>query len=309
MDYKDYYAVLGVKKDASEKEIKQAYRRLARKYHPDVNPGNKEAEEKFKEISEAYEVLSDKEKREKYDRFGQYWQQAGRTAWSGTGAPGGFTYETFDDIGFDLGGNGAAGFGDFFEMLFGPRGATRSRTPSRGQDLESQIEVSLEEALEGASKSISITRAPGEPPRRLEVKIPAGVRDGSRIRLAGEGLPGASGKRGDLYLTVRMLPHKVFERKGDDLYRDIDVPFTTAILGGEVQVHTLNGRVNLKIPPGTQGGSTFRLAGQGMSRLNRSGRGDMFARVRITVPKTVTPRQRELLEEFVRASKTAGVES
>jgi len=298
MDYKDYYAILGVKKDAAEKEIKQAYRRLARKYHPDVNPDDKEAEEKFKETSEAYEVLSDKEKRAKYDRFGQHRQQFGRGA--GPDAPGGFTYETFGD--FDSG-PGAGGFSDFFEMLFGPRVAARA--PSRGQDVETQIEISLEEAFEGTTKALTFSLDRNEPPKRLEVKIPAGVREGSRIRLAGKGAPGRSGQRGDLYLIVRMLPHPVFERRGDDLYRDAAVPFTAAALGGEIQVPTLKGKVTMKIPAGTQGGQTFRLSGQGMPCLNHRGRGDLYARVRITVPKRLTPRQREIMQELASSLGTA----
>lgn len=292
MNYKDYYAILGVKKDASEKEIKQAYRSLARKYHPDVNPGNKEAEEKFKEVSEAYEVLSDKEKRAKYDQFGEQWQRAES---GGTYGPGGFTYEPYGDTDFGIG-----DFGDFFETLFGPRGAAGGRrtSPTRGEDVEAQIDVSLEEAFDGVTKSISISVNRGAPPKRLEVKIPAGVTDGSKIRLAGEGAPGPTGQKGNLYLIVKMQPNPTFERKGDDLYRDITVPFTIAALGGEVQVPTLKGRITMKAPPGTQGGQTFRLAGQGMPRLNKSGKGDLYARVRISVPKNLTERQRELIEEL-----------
>lgn len=303
MNYRDYYAILGVSKDASEKEIKQAYRRLARKYHPDVNPGNKEAEEKFKEISEAYEVLSDKEKRAKYDRFGEQWKHAGEYS---PGGPGGFTYERYGDFDFDFGG-GPSGFSDFFEMLFGPRGGTRTRTwPDKGEDIEAQIEVTLEEAFHGATKAFTISRRPGEQPRRLEVKIPAGVKDGSRIRLAGEGAEGPTGKRGDLYLIVKMAPHPVFERRGDDLYREVDVPFPTAALGGQIEVGTLTGKGTMKIPAGTQSGQTFRLAGQGMPRLNRQGRGDLYVRVRVSVPTNLTPRQRELIEELRRTLEVAG---
>ena len=301
MNYKDYYGILGVKKDANEKEIKQAYRKLARKYHPDVNPGSKEAEEKFKEISEAYEVLSDPEKRAKYDRFGDQWKQFER---AGAGAPGGFRYETFGDFDFDLGG-GVGGFGDFFETLFGPRGA--GARAGRGEDIEAQIEVSLGEAFDGVTKTFAFSVGHGEPTKRLEVKIPPGVREGSRIRLAGEGAAGPSGQRGDLYLIVRMLPHPGFDRKGDDLYRDVTVPFTTAALGGEVEVPTVKGRVAMKIPPGTQSGQTFRLSGQGMPRLNKSGRGDLYAGIRISVPRDMTPKQREILEELARSLETTRV--
>jgi len=298
MNYKDYYATLGVKKDASEKDIKQAYRRLARKYHPDVNPGNKEAEEKFKEISEAYEVLGDKEKRSKYDNFGQQWQQA-QSAGGGYGAPGGSRYDTFGDLGFDLG--AAGGFGDFFEMLFGPRGASQSNRRARGQDIEAQMDVTLEEAFSGVNKSFTFSVDPSEPPMRLEVKIPAGVAEGSKIRLAGKGGYGAGGQRGDLYLIVHMIPNPTFERKGDDLYRDVPVSFSTAALGGEVQVSTLKGLITMRVPPGTQSGQTFRLAGQGMPRLNKQDKGDLYARMKITVPKTLTPKQKELMEELARS--------
>lgn len=297
MDYKDYYSILGVSKDASEKEIKAAYRKLARKYHPDVNPGNKEAEEKFKEISEANEVLSDKEKRAKYDNFGQQWQQYERGgAGPNYGGQGGYGYENFGDLGFDIGGGGG-GFGDFFEMLFGPR-AGEQRRPARGRDVEAQIEVSLEEAFSGVSKTFTMSARQGEQPTRLEVKIPAGVAEGSKIRIAGKGEMGPSGERGNLYLIVRMLPNPTFERKGDDLYRDVPVSFATAALGGEIQVPTFTGKLTMKIPAGTQSGQTFRLTGQGMPRLSKTGRGDLYARIKITVPKNLTPRQHELMEEL-----------
>jgi DnaJ-class molecular chaperone len=296
MDYKDYYAVLGVEKSASDKEIKQAYRRLARKYHPDVNPGNKESEEKFKEVSEAYEVLGDKEKREKYDAFGRYAQQGNY------GGPGGFGYssEDFGGFNFDLG-SGLGDF-DFFEMLFGPHGAqkTQGRSQQRGRDVEVQIEVTLEEAYEGVTKTFTLSPQEGEPPSRLEVKIPAGVGDGSRIRLAGKGGAGRNGQRGNLYLIVKMVPTSTFERKGDDLYREVAVPFTTAAIGGEIQVPTLKGKLSMKIPAGVQSGQTFRLSGQGMPKLNKQGKGDLYARMKITIPKNLTPRQRELIEELAK---------
>ncbi|MHB0911921.1 MAG: DnaJ C-terminal domain-containing protein [Armatimonadota bacterium] len=302
MEYKDYYAVLGVKKDATDKEIKQAYRRLARKHHPDVNPGDKSSEDKFKEVSEAYEVLGDAEKRQKYDRYGQHWQQAERN----TGGPG-YTYETYGggDMGFDMGG-GAGGFSDFFEMLFGPRGGAAGRTAwqeTRGRDVEAEIQVSLPEAHEGTTKTISL---PGTPPRRLDVKIPAGVDEGSRIRLAGEGAPGPSGKKGDLYLIVRMLPQPGTERKGDDLYSDVPVLFAVAALGGEIQVPTMKGKVTMKIPAGTQGNQLFRLTGQGMPRLGKPGKGDLYARIRISVPKHLTPEQRKLVEELAHSLEGVG---
>lgn len=298
--YKDYYKILGVDRKASQKEIKQAYRKLARKYHPDVNPGDKQAEEKFKEISEAHEILSDPEKRAKYDQFGQYWQQA-QAAGRGAGAPprGDQGFEGFD---FDIG--GAEGFGDIFEMIFGG-GATQQRGPaggrvSVGRDLEYDIEVTLEEAFNGATKRLTLDG------KRVDVKIPKGVREGSRIRLAGQGAPGLSGKRGDLYLIVKMRPHPRFERKGDDLHTEVSIPYTIGALGGEVQVPTLTGRASMKVPPGTSSGQAFRLAGQGMPKLSGAGRGDLYARVRLTVPKTLTEKQRQLLAELAQTEGKPG---
>lgn len=308
MNYKDYYAVLGVSKEATEKEIKQAYRKLARKYHPDVNPGNKEAEEKFKEISEANEVLSDKEKRAKYDQFGQQGQWADYAQGQGPsyGGSGGYRYDTtYSDMGFDLGGGG---FSDFFEMLFGQqRGGTRTsgaRMNVKGEDIEAQIEVTLDEAFDGATKTFSINTGRGEAPKRFDVKIPAGVNDGSRIRLSGEGSPGPSGIKGDLYLNVKMIVHPQFERKGDDLYIDTPVPFTTAALGGEIHVQTLKSKITMKIPSGTQSGQTFRLGGQGMNKLGNKGRGDLYAKVKITVPKTLTEKQTQLMNELAQTMET-----
>ena len=296
--YKDYYKILGVDRGASEKEIKQAYRRLARKYHPDVNPGDKSAEEKFKDISEAYEVLSDKEKRAKYDQFGQYWQQVGQP---GAGQPPPGWEEGFGTFDFGSGGFGG-GFGDLFDLLFGQGGVRtgtrtgrrRTWTPARGRDVEYEIEVSLEEAFSGATKAFTLDG------RRIEVKIPRGVKTGSRIRLAGQGEPGQGTEGGDLYLIVKVRPHPRYERRDDDLYTDVPVPYTTAALGGEAEVQTLSGRVSMKIPAGTSSGQVFRLAGQGMPRLRDGGRGDLYARVKITVPKTLSQRERELLTELAR---------
>jgi len=287
--YKDYYATLGVSRSAAEKEIKQAYRRLARKYHPDVNPGDKSAEEKFKEISEAYEVLSDPEKRRKYDQFGEQWKRVGQAppgAWQTTYAwepgPGGFDFK-------------AGGFGDFFEMLFGEpfRGtATRERrSPSRGRDLEYEMEIALEEAFSGATRTFTLNG------RKIEVKIPRGVREGSRIKLAGQGDSGAGGQSGDLFLIVRMRPHPKFERRDSDLYTEVSVPYYVAALGGEVTAPTLTGRLTMKIPPGTQGGQMFRLPGQGMPKLKDGGYGALYVKVIITVPKTLSAREKELLTE------------
>jgi len=319
---KDYYQILGVSRNASEKEIKQAYRRLARKHHPDLNPNDKSAEAKFKEINAAYEVLSNPEKRKKYDQFGDQWEYAEQFAKAGGQervrwdfGKGGTTFE-YGDL---------SGFGGIFSSLFGDAGigSRMKRGPQRGQDIESPIEVSLEEAYHGSTRVIQLQTA--EPctacggtgrvgnrvcticngaggkviPKRLEVKIPAGVRDGSRIRIAGEGSPGhARGNQGDLYLVVKVLPHKLFERKGDDLYTEVPVPLATAVLGGEVGLPTLNGNLSLKIPPETQNGKVFRLAGKGMPKLGNSEYGNMFAKIKVVLPINLTEEERKLFEKL-----------
>lgn len=296
-NYKDYYAILGVGRDASEKEIKSAYRKLARKHHPDVNPGDAAAEEKFKEISEAYEVLSDADKRTKYDQYGQYWEQAGQP---GAGGPG----PMWDTFTFDYGGMGdqggaeygGHGFSDFFDMLFGQKSrgqgsADRRQAPQKGENIEAEMEVSLEDAFHGAKRSITLNG------RKLDVTIPKGVKDSQRIRLAGQGHEGLAG-RGDLLIKITVRPHSVYERRGDDLYVDVPVDYLIAALGGEVEVPTLTGRVTMKIPAATSGGRVFRLPGQGMSKLKESGRGNLFAKVRLTIPEVITDRERALLEQL-----------
>ncbi|HLG51122.1 MAG: J domain-containing protein [Chloroflexi bacterium] len=299
---RDYYAVLGVPRNATEKEIRAAYRKLARKYHPDLNPGDKTAEARFKEVQAAYEVLSDPEKRRKYDQFGPNWEQMERMR------PG------FDPSSFGTGGTGGihfdfgtgTDFSDILESLFGGLGGTRTGTrfrtrPRRGQDIEHSVDISLEEAYFGTTRILEIPSLNGLAPRRLEVRIPPGARTGSRIRLAGEGGPGlGGGPAGDVYLIVNVLPHGTFERKEDDLYVEVSVPLTTAVLGGEVNVPTIKGRVALRIPPETQNGQVFRLAGQGMPHMNGSGHGDMYVRTKVTIPTRLTPRERELFEELRR---------
>jgi DnaJ-class molecular chaperone len=319
VNYKDYYQILGVSKTATDKEIKQAYRKLARKYHPDVNPGDKTAEEKFKDISQAYEVLSDVEKRKKYDQFGAQWERAQHAgAGAGYGSPGG-------DLNFDLGG----GFTDFFETLFGDRlggrGAGR-RGPRRGEDLQYQIEVTLEEAISGGTRVLNISvpetcptcRGSGEKPgapqepcptchgrgqvertKRVEVKIPKGVYEGAKVRAAGQGAPGGPGApAGDLLLMVRMVPHPLFERRDDDLYVDLPVTFAEAALGAEVLVPTVTGKVTARVPPGIQSGQSLRLAGLGVPHLRGGGTGDLYARIKVAVPKNLSARERELIEEL-----------
>jgi len=319
---KDYYQILGVSRTASEKEIKQAYRSLARKHHPDLNPGDKSSEAKFKEINAAYEVLSNPEKRKKYDQFGDQWEYAEqfaksegqrRVRWDF--GKGGTTFE-YGDLG---------GFGDIFSSLFGDSGigSRMKRGPRPGQDIESSIEVTLEEAYHGSTRVIQLqTEEPCTAcggtgrvgnrvcticngaggkviPKRLEVKIPTGVRDGSRIRIAGEGGPGlAGGKKGDLYLVAKILPHKLFERKGDDLYTEVSVPLATVMLGGEVRLPALDGNISLKIPPETQNGKVFRLAGKGMPQLSNNKYGNMFAKVKVVLPTNLNEEEKKLFKKL-----------
>jgi DnaJ-class molecular chaperone len=313
MEYKDYYKILGVPKNASEKDIKSAYRKLARKHHPDMNPGDKAAEEKFKEVNEAYEVLSDPEKRKLYEQFGSdwsTWQQRGGQAddfwqqWFG-GQQGG-QYRTTGNIG-DLFGQGGGDFSDFFQQLFGGGGGNvygdlfggggrrRSTRPRRGQNYEQPVEITLEEAYSGTSRLFTI----GD--QRFEVKIPAGADTGTRVRVAGKGAPGAAGgPAGDLYLNVEMAAHSRFQRRGEDIETTVQVDLYTAILGGEVAVPTPSGRSGmLSIPPETQNGQKFRLRGQGMPVLNRpKERGDLYAVVEIRLPSKLTSKERELFEHL-----------
>ncbi len=319
VDYKDYYKILGVSKNASEKEIRSAYRKLARQYHPDVNPGDKSAENNFKEINEANEVLSDPEKRKKYDELSAYYQQYGRmpgAAAGGPAGPGGARYEyrtvSPEDLN-DLFG-GQSPFSDFFEQFFGSSfsgssgfpnmGGTTGRARQRatiGQDIESQVEVTLAEAYSGATRVFELTDVDGSS-KRIEVKIPAGVDEGSRIRIAGQGAPGTAG-RGNLYLLVHMVPDTHFTREGTTLRTKVDVPLATAILGGEAHVSTPDGRrLALRIPPETNNGKSFRLRGQGMPRLGHADeRGDLYAEVSVVLPTHLNDEQRRLFEAFARS--------
>lgn len=291
MASKDYYAILGVRRDASDKEIRQAYRRLARKYHPDVNPGNKEAEARFKEINAAYEVLSDPEKRRKYDLYGDQWPYADRIEEmrrQGRGyGPFGTTFR-WDDLGSEL--------GSIFDSIFGRDTFFGRRSPfrSRGQDIEQPVTITLEEAYRGTTRLVRLPDG-----RRLEVKIPAGVDNGSRVHIPGQGHPGlGGGPRGDLFLVVSVQADPRFQRQGDDLHTEVAVPLVDAVLGGEAQVTTLKGKVLLTVPPLTQNGTVFRLAGQGMPRLNGSGYGDLYAKVKVMLPTRLSPRERELFQEL-----------
>ncbi len=321
---KDYYQIQSVKRGATDKDIKHAYRRLARKLHPDVNPGDKSSEAKFKEVNEAYEVLGNPETRKKYDEFGEQWKYADQMRQAQSQAGGSPFWE------FRQEGAGPQGFrfeqGDLeglFGNLFGGRGGRRARRPRRGEDIEYPVEVTLEEAHRGTTRTISlqsevacsVCRGTGQVQnalcstchgsgtvpmtRRLEAKIPAGVTDASRVRLSGQGRPGVyGGESGDLYLVISVKPHLIFKRDGDDLYADIQVPLTTAELGGEVQIATLKGKVALKIPPETQNGKLFKLAGQGMPHLGDSVYGDLFGKVNVVLPTRLSGEEKRLFEEL-----------
>lgn len=319
MEVKDYYEVLGIDRNADQQEIRRAFRKLARQYHPDVNPGDRVAEERFKEINEAYEVLSDPEKREKYDRFGAQWRQFERAGgrpedfnWSQWQArsgsrPAGGGYRTVTPEEFEqmFGGAGAGGFSDFFETLFGGSmggfrtdfGAGRAQTrPIPGRDIEHEVQITLEEAFHGTTRALQY-----EDGREIQARIPPGVRTGSRIRLRGQGQPGvAGGPPGDLYLRVEVLPHDRFEREGDDLRTTVPVDLYVAILGGSVPVNALDRQVRLNIPAGTENGQVFRLNGLGMPRLNDpKTRGDLYAVVSVQLPKNLTDRERELFKQLL----------
>ena len=327
MDFKDYYATLGVPKTASQKEIKQAYRKLARKYHPDVNPGDKAAENRFKGLNETHEVLGDPDKRRKYDELGANWrmyeqaQQAGPGpgspfggggAWTvNTGGPGGAHTLTEEQM-REIFGNEDP-FSDFFRTFFGgeaepgrSRRQTRTRA-QRGSDVEQAIEFSLEDAFHGATRRLAI-KQDGHA-RTVDVRIPPGVGDNSRVRVAGEGSRGNQGAAsGDLYLRVQLKPHPRFERRGSDLYTKVSVPVTTVVLGGEAQVLTIDGRpLRLKIPPTTQSGQVFRLKGHGMPKVGKADeRGDLYATVDVQMPAQLSPEERkhyEALAELERQKK------
>jgi curved DNA-binding protein len=311
VQFRDYYETLGVSKTASEDEIRTAFRKLARKYHPDVAKDKKEAEEKFKQINEAYEVLSDPEKRKKYDQLGANWNQPGGFQpppdW-GTQQPGGGFYRYGGGDGgaeFEFGGTG---FSDFFEAFFGGgRGKSafggfgrREAGAERGNDVEADIMVPLEEALHGATRTVSLRRAGSNKVETYQVKIPRGVREGQRIRLAGQGEAGErGGKSGDLFLRVRLARHPDFRVEGSDLIHELKIPPWEAVLGTEIELQTLEGKVRLKIPPGTQNGQRFRLRGRGLPSSSGA-RGDLYVVIQIEVPKKITERERELWQELAR---------
>ena len=308
MEYKDYYKILGVTKSASSDEIRKAYRRLARKYHPDVNPDNKQAEDHFKEINEAYEVLGDSEKKGKYDRLGSNWSQYQQTG----GAPGGFDWSRWSSTGPTQGTGrgyrseyvnlddlfGGSGFSDFFESIFGAgaraQGAHSNRRLSKGRDIEQPTTIGLEEAYHGTQRIFQVG------PRRLEIKIPRGVRTGSRVRVASAGEPGLNGgPPGDLYLLITVREHPRYRREGDDLRVELPVDLYEMVLGGQVTVQTIKGRVALTIPPGTKAGQTFRLLKQGMPDLRASSQlGNLYVEVQPIIPQSLSEREEELFRQL-----------
>jgi len=312
VQFRDYYETLGVPKTATEDEIRSAFRKLARKYHPDVAKDKKEAEEKFKQINEAYEVLSDPEKRKKYDQLGANWNQPGGFQpppdWGTQGPGGGFyRYGGGGDGGveFEFGGTG---FSDFFEAFFGG-GRGRSAfggfgraqpEAERGSDVEADIMVPLEEALNGATRTVSLRRAGSDKVETYQVKIPRGVREGQRIRLAGQGEAGGrGGKKGDLFLRVRLQRHPDFRVEGSDLAYEAKIFPWQAVLGTELRVPTPEGDVRLKVPAGTRSGQRFRLRGRGLPSSSGT-RGDLYVDVQIEVPKKIGQKERELWTELAR---------
>ncbi|MCR4428216.1 MAG: J domain-containing protein [Caldiserica bacterium] len=295
MEFKDYYKILNVPRDADENTIKRAYRELAKKYHPDLNPGNKAAEEKFREINEAYEVLSDPQKRAKYDQLGENWEELSqRVKYTGPEAPFGFE--------FDL---GNAPFSEFFRVFFGNGGfdipgftQSRTRRIRRGEDINAALEISLEEAFRGSTRTIEYSL--GGKRRTLEVKIPPGIEPGTKIRLKGQGYPSPSGGQpGDLFLEVKIAPHPYFQLKGKDIYLEVPITLTEAVLGAKIEIPSLKGKVILNIPPQTQNGTTFRLKGLGLPPS-----GDQYVKVNVVLPQDLTPEEMKLFGELKKIEKT-----
>lgn len=315
MDYKDYYKTLGVDKNADEGTIKKAYRKLAIKYHPDKNPGDKASEEKFKELSEAYEVLSDKEKRKKYDQFGDNWknyeqQHHGRTddfdwsKWRSSGGGGGRTQYTYETDYGDMfgGGQGGASFSDFFETLFGGGRAGAGYRPqrqTRGQDLTAEMQITLEEAFHGGTRQVHVDGSV------LNIKLKPGLTDGQVIRLKGKGMQGPrGGENGNLLITIHVAKNPRFELKGKDLYCEVPVDVYTAVLGGKITVETLGNSVNITIPEGTDSGKTFRLKGLGFPDYDHpTNHGNLYVKTVVHVPQKLSPKEKELFTELARLNK------
>ena len=309
----DYYKILGVPRGADEKEIKSAYRKLARKYHPDVNPGDKSAENRFKEVSEANEVLSDPEKRKFYDQFGDNWEAAQNGHFNPGNPFQGNDAGDFQNVNF----GGMGGFGTIFEQFFGGGQAGfrgHDFEAGRPKDVEREIELSLEDIDKGTTRTLTYQtmdaqRLKGEistipTTKKVEVKIPPGIGDGKKLRVANKGHAGVNGRAGDLFVTVRWAKHDKIKVVGEHLEIDVPVSFVTAALGGEVKVPTLRNPITVKVPAGIQSGQTLRLAGQGISKLE-GGRCDLMARIKITVPKNLTDAQKNLLEQFSKLEEGA----
>ncbi len=302
MEYKDYYKILGVEKKATQEEIKKAYRKLAVKFHPDKNPGDKKSEEKFKEVNEANDVLSDPAKRKKYDELGENWQQYQHAG------PGGFGGQQRGRQGgaqYSYSGGDESQFSDFFESIFGNSGGfsgggqRRGARAMKGQDFEAETTITLEEAFHGTTRQLNL----GE--QVLNMKLKPGIATEQVLRMKGKGGPGANGgPAGELFITIHISRHPKFERKGDDLYFDQPLDIYTAVLGGKLPVQALDKTVNINIPPGTDSDKTFRLKGMGMPRYDTPGeRGDSFVRVMITVPKNISAEERVLWEQLAKVGK------
>jgi curved DNA-binding protein len=303
MEYKDYYKTLGIDKKASDADIKKAYRKLAVQYHPDKNPGNKEAEEKFKLINEANEVLGDPEKRKKYDELGEDWNKYQQ---SGQGQPGGgFDWSSFGGQGRtyqgdanDMFGEGGNGFSDFFETFFGRstgrKSGQRTQTNFKGQDYEAEMEITLEEAYKGTSRIIQVHN------ERLRITVKPGAYDGQLLRVKGKGATGSNDQhRGDLYVRTRLKPHSIYTRKGDDLYANQSIDLYTAVLGNDVLVNTLTTTVKVKIPAGTQNGKTIRIKGKGMPVYNTTDKfGDLYLQLQVVIPDKLSKEEKQLFEQL-----------
>ena len=306
MKFIDYYKVLGVDKNATQDQIKKAYRKLARKYHPDVNPNDENAKKKFQEINEAYEVLSDPEKRKKYDKYGENWkhadefEKAGFQGKAGFGSQGGFGgFDGFE--GFTYSSGDSQDFSDFFEFLFGGHSAGRSRSSRshmkfRGQDFHAEMELNLTDVYKTHKRVIEVNG------KKIRITIPAGVEDGQTIRIKGYGGEGINGgPNGDLYITFRILNNTNFRRKGADLYLDYDLDLYTAVLGGEVIINTLGGKIKLKVKPETQNGTKVRIKGKGMPIYKQEGAfGDLYVTYQIKIPTNLSEKEKELFKELAR---------
>ncbi len=299
MAYIDYYKVLGIEKNASEQDIKKAYRKLARKFHPDVNPNNDEAKRKFQEINEAQEVLGDPEKRKKYDQYGENWKHADQfkqSGYSGGGNAGGTRQYSGGDFGGDFG-----GFSDFFESMFGKGagfggGQSYTRNQYKGQDLNATLSLPLEDIVKSGKKTLTING------KQIRLTIPAGVENGQTIKIKNQGSPGRNGgPSGDLYITFEIANHPRYKREGDNLYVTEDLDLYTAVLGGEITLETLNGKVKLKVPPGTQNGTKVKLRGKGFTKYKKDTEfGDLFVTYNIRIPVNLTSEEKELFMKLAK---------